>query len=133
MTISTITIVTLLICAAYSKDHKPLQTQYDFIVVGAGTSGLVVAKRLAELKNTSVAVIEAGDSVLNNRNVSNVDGYGLAFGTNIDWAYQTTNQTYAGGSTQTMRAGKAIGGTSTINGRFARRDVSKGFSIRIYC
>lgn len=89
---------------------------YDYVIVGAGTSGLVIANRLSEL-NVTVAVIEAGDSVLSNVNVSNPDGYGLAFGTEIDWAYQTTNQTYGGEVSQTMRAGKAIGGTSTINGK----------------
>jgi hypothetical protein len=36
-------------------------------------------------------------------------GYGQAFGTEIDWAYQTEDQTYAGGSKQIIRAGKAIG------------------------
>lgn len=91
-------------------------SHYDFVIVGGGTSGLVVANRLSELGDVSVAVIEAGDSVLNNHNVSTTTGYGLSFGTAIDWAYQTEDQIYAGGSKQTMRAGKAIGGTSTING-----------------
>lgn len=99
---------------AKNQDGSP--SQYDFIVVGGGTSGLVVANRLSEMRNYTVAVIEAGESVLNNHNVTEIMGYGLAFGTDIDWAYQTVNQTYAGGSKQIMRAGKAIGGTSTING-----------------
>ncbi|THC94870.1 hypothetical protein EYZ11_005632 [Aspergillus tanneri] len=68
------------------------------------------------MRDISVAVIEAGDSVFSNFNVSDVMGYSRAFGTEIDWAYETENQTYAGGLKQTMRAGKAIGGTSTING-----------------
>ncbi|KAL1963327.1 hypothetical protein VTN77DRAFT_8448 [Rasamsonia byssochlamydoides] len=89
---------------------------YDYIVVGGGTSGLVIANRLTENANVSVLVIEAGDSVYNNPNVTNVNGYGLAFGTAIDWQYQSTNQTYAGNTPQTLRAGKALGGTSTING-----------------
>ncbi|PYI02328.1 choline dehydrogenase [Aspergillus sclerotiicarbonarius CBS 121057] len=93
-----------------------VSSKYDFVIVGGGTSGLVVANRLSELSNVTVAVIEAGDSVLNNFNVTDVQGYGLAFNTGIDWAYQTENQTYAGGLKQTIRAGKAIGGTSTING-----------------
>jgi choline dehydrogenase-like flavoprotein len=99
--------------AARSHHSSP---QYDFVIVGGGTSGLVVANRLSEMENVTVAVIEAGDSVLNNANVTNVMGYSLAFGTEIDWAYETANQTYAGGLKQTIRAGKAIGGTSTING-----------------
>ncbi|KAL4806765.1 alcohol oxidase [Aspergillus unguis] len=91
-------------------------THYDFVVVGGGTSGLVVANRLSEVHNVTVAIIEAGGSVFNNSDVTDVMGYSLAFGTEVDWAYQTENQTYAGGSKQTIRAGKALGGTSTING-----------------
>lgn len=90
---------------------------YDYIVVGGGTSGLVVANRLSELNNVTVAIIEAGGSVFNNSDVTDVLGYSLAFGSEVDWAYQTENQTYAGGLKQTIRAGKALGGTSTINGK----------------
>lgn len=90
---------------------------YDYIVVGGGTSGLVIANRLTENPDVSVLIIEAGGSVLNNYNVTDVDGYGLAFGTDIDWQYETVNQPNAGDLTQTLRAGKALAGTSAINGR----------------
>ncbi|GCB20568.1 glucose oxidase [Aspergillus awamori] len=99
-----------------AKSHANSPAHYDFVIVGGGTSGLVVANRLSELSHVTVAVIEAGESALNNFNVSNVMGYSTAFGTEVDWAYQTENQTYAGGLQQTIRAGKALGGTSTING-----------------
>ncbi|KAJ5781364.1 Glucose-methanol-choline oxidoreductase N-terminal [Penicillium paradoxum] len=99
---------------ANNQDGSP--SQYDFVIVGGGTSGLVVANRLSEMRGFTVAVIEAGDSVLNNSNVSTVTGYGKAFGTDIDWTYHTEDQKHAGGSKQIIRAGKAVGGTSTING-----------------
>lgn len=100
-----------------ADSHYGSPFEYDFVVVGGGMSGLVVANRLSELSNVTVAVVEAGGSVLNNFNVTYVEGYSLAFDTEIDWAYQTEEQIYAGDLKQTIRAGKAIGGTSTINGK----------------
>lgn len=91
--------------------------EYDYIVVGGGTSGLVVANRLSEDPSVSVLVIEAGDSQLTNPNVTDIDGYGLAFGTDIDFAFSTMPQTYANNASTTLRAGKALGGTSTFNGK----------------
>lgn len=71
----------LLAATALAAPAAP--AKYDYIVVGGGTSGLVVANRLSELNNVTVAVIEAGASVFNNENVTNVNGYGLAFGMEV--------------------------------------------------
>ncbi|KAF9873797.1 glucose oxidase [Colletotrichum karsti] len=110
-------IVSLPLLAATALAYPAASSQrFDYVIIGGGTSGLVVANRLSELKNVTIAVIEAGDSVYDNANVTDLGGYGNAFGTNIDYAYQTTPQKYGGNKTQTLRAGKALGGTSTING-----------------
>ncbi|KAI6872128.1 GMC oxidoreductase [Hortaea werneckii] len=91
-------------------------SRYDYIVVGGGTSGLVVANRLSEDPSVSVAIIEAGDFVFDNKNVTDVSAYGKAFGTQIDWEYKSEPQKHALNESQTLRAGKALGGTSTFNG-----------------
>lgn len=108
--------VSTLAKAAVCFSSVATAASFDYVIVGGGTSGLVVANRLSEIPGVTVAVIEAGASVLNNTDVSASDGYGEAFGTSIDWAYQSVPQTYAGNTSQTLRAGKALGGTSTING-----------------
>ncbi|KAK8161915.1 choline dehydrogenase [Phyllosticta citrichinensis] len=99
---------------------------YDYIVVGGGTCGLVVASRLSENANVTVLVIEAGESVYDNEHVTSPSGYSTAFGTPIDWNYTTTAQSHAHGKTQTLHQGKAIGGTSTINGMsYTRADAAQ--------
>lgn len=92
------------------------QQVYDYVVVGGGTSGLVVANRLSEDASVSVLVVEQGDSVYDDPTVTDVNGYGLAFGSDLDYAFPTVPQAYANNASTTLRAGKALGGTSTING-----------------
>ncbi|PYH94523.1 alcohol oxidase [Aspergillus ellipticus CBS 707.79] len=106
----------LTLLGALSALASAATPEYDYVIIGGGTSGLVVANRLSENPDVSVLVIEAGDSVYDNYNVTDVDGYGLAFGTDIDWQYETVLQPYAGNVTQVLRAGKALSGTSAING-----------------
>ncbi|KAL1643437.1 hypothetical protein SLS58_004795 [Diplodia intermedia] len=94
---------------------------YDYIVVGGGAGGLVVANRLSET-NASVLVIEAGGSAYENPNVTAPDGYGLALNTALDWSYPSVTQ--RGGSAHAMHAGKALGGSTAINGK-----IPNGFEV----
>jgi choline dehydrogenase-like flavoprotein len=89
---------------------------YDYIVVGGGACGLVIANRLSANLHHSVLVIERGGSVLENPLVFDTSAYGAAFGTPIDYAYKSAPQTYMDNKVETLRAGKALGGTTTING-----------------
>jgi choline dehydrogenase-like flavoprotein len=92
------------------------QTSYDYIIIGGGTAGLVLANRLSTNPNLTVAVIEAGASVLNNPNVTSVTSYGLSLNSPIDYADVSAPQKYTGNRTLQYNAGKALGGTSAING-----------------
>jgi choline dehydrogenase-like flavoprotein len=93
-------------------------SHFGYIIVGGGTCGLVLASRLSDDPAISVAVVEAGDSVRFNPNVTNTTVFGLSLGTSIDWAYPSEGQEFADGKSVVYHAGKALGGTSTINGGF---------------
>ena len=57
--------------------------------VGAGLTGTTVAARLAEDKNITVLLIEAGNDDRNDSRVYDIYSYGQAFGTTLDWAWPT--------------------------------------------
>ena len=93
---------------------------FDYVIVGGGPAGLVVANRLSTNPNTTVAVIEAGSSVYDNANVTyvpkSIAEFGLFIGTSTDWGYVTVPQRYAANNTLPYWAGKALGGSTAING-----------------
>ncbi|KAK7457791.1 hypothetical protein VKT23_010130 [Stygiomarasmius scandens] len=89
---------------------------YDYIVIGGGTGGLTVASRLAENKTTQVLVLEAGPNAENLQEVfvPGLIGMGQAF-TTLNWGYKTVPQTHLNNRVLSMRAGKALGGSTVIN------------------
>lgn len=94
---------------------------YDYIIVGAGTSGLLLANRLSQDANFTVVVIDPGADERNNANVVNpLTWLGLA-GTSVDWSYSSIPQVSLGGRVLEYDAGRGIGGTSLINGMDAKR------------
>ncbi|KAL6247150.1 hypothetical protein RBB50_005493 [Rhinocladiella similis] len=91
---------------------------FDFIVVGGGTAGNVVAGRLAENANVTILVVEAG--VGNSHEVDEITTPALAMdlrGSKHDWAYKTTmvkRDDYERIEKPNTR-GKALGGSSSLN------------------
>ena len=61
--------------------------KFDYVIIGGGPAGLLVANRLSADGATTVAVIEAGDTAFSNPNVTYVPKsileYGLGFGTSV--------------------------------------------------
>lgn len=104
-------------CAAALPDANAASSSYDYVIVGGGTCGLVLANRLTENSAITVAVLEAGTAQNNNPNVTVPSNYQKAFNTDLDWQYKVNPRTYGGKSrTLELHAGKGLGGTSMING-----------------
>lgn len=103
---------------------------FDYVILGGGTAGLVVASRLSEDSSVSVAVIEAGDFENNNPNVTNPTALGLAKDTRVDWQYESVPQIFGGNQSLIWSAGKGLGGSSLINGKFFRKYNNANSDIR---
>ncbi|MEU3980620.1 GMC oxidoreductase [Streptomyces sp. NPDC026672] len=86
----------------------------DYVVVGSGPAGTVLASRLSEDPRISVTLLEAGEE--NTNEVGRIQGaFFKTWGTQQDWAYTTVNQPGLGGRSIAQPRGKAIGGSATIN------------------
>ncbi|OSC25629.1 oxidoreductase [Mycobacterium vulneris] len=91
-----------------------LKPDYDFIVCGSGSSGSVVARRLAENPSVSVLLLEAGghDDV---PAVMRAEQWPLNLGSERDWGFFSQPSEELNGRSIPMSMGKVVGGGSSIN------------------
>lgn len=93
-----------------------LAKKVDYVVIGGGTAGSVLAARLSEHQYTRVALLEAGAAdgpaamADSDRRVSV-----QLRGSSVDWAYSTTPQIGTDGRVHAWASGKVLGGSSSIN------------------
>lgn len=90
----------------------------DYIIVGAGSAGCVLANRLSENPHTSVLLIEAGGADTK-REIHIPLGWLKLFESEVDWNYRTTPQAALGGRGVYWPRGKTLGGCSSINAMMA--------------
>lgn len=97
----------------------------DYIVVGAGSAGCVVAGRLSEDPRTRVVLLEAGGSD-HNMFIHMPAGFLQLMETGeVDWGYATVPQQHLGGRRIHSPRGKVLGGSSSVNGMvYVRGDRS---------
>ncbi|XP_048768061.2 alcohol dehydrogenase [acceptor]-like [Ostrea edulis] len=96
-----------------------LNSSYDYIILGAGSAGCVLANRLSENPESSVLILEAGGSELENINISIPLASGSVQLSKEDWMFRSVPQKKACLAMRDKRCGwprgRVLGGTSNLN------------------
>ncbi|KZO92838.1 GMC oxidoreductase [Calocera viscosa TUFC12733] len=101
-----------------------IASSYDFVIVGGGLAGLVLASRLSEDANTTVLVLEAGDTGDAVRSQIDVPGnayYSSLLGTTYDWQFETIPQPALDNHALAWPRGRVLGGSTAVNGMYMVR------------
>ncbi|KAI0306142.1 GMC oxidoreductase [Multifurca ochricompacta] len=106
--------------------QSELLDSYDFVIAGGGTAGLVLGSRLSEDVDTTVLILEAGDTgdaVSSSIDIPGNAYYQSLLNTPYDWNYATTSQPNAGNRVLPWPRGKVLGGSSAINGLYSKSET----------
>ncbi|HWO16657.1 MAG TPA: GMC family oxidoreductase N-terminal domain-containing protein, partial [Solirubrobacterales bacterium] len=87
---------------------------YDYVIVGAGSAGCVLAARLSEDPDVSVLLLEAGPPDVN-QNIHVPLGYLKLARTEVDWDYDSAPEPNCNGRRIGLPRGKVFGGSSSTN------------------
>lgn len=103
--------------------------QFDYIVVGAGSGGCVLANRLSAIPGARVLLLEAGGS--DNRLWVHIPvGYLYTMGNKaVDWCFKTEPEAGLNGRSLDYPRGKVLGGCSSINGMIYMRGQARDYDV----
>ena len=100
---------------------------FDYIIIGAGSAGCVLANRLTENGRNSVCVLEAGPRDWNPFIHIPAGFMKTLVNPNINWMYETTATEWTSNRAIAVPRGKTLGGSSSINGHVYNRGQKMDF------
>ena len=118
-------------CCPVHIDNFSSDVEYDYIIVGAGTAGCVLANRLTEDPNVTVLLLEAGP-VDSSHFVSIPLTQSEILLSEMDWKYKTVPQKHGFLTSKNQEvywpAGKVFGGSSSLNGMIYVRGIPEDYN-----
>jgi choline dehydrogenase len=99
---------------------------YDYVIVGGGTAGSVLASRLSEDADVRVLLLEAGPAD-GPPHMRNPLAWAAMADSEVDWAYRSAPSAGTNGTIHPVPRGRVLGGSSAINGTFHVRGGQAGY------